>query len=105
MASLDALKKEKPEIVEAFLNMVKSIRENVVFDEKTGQLHVISILTALQAYDGVAVHTKAALLAGATRDEVVSSIACCLSTCGVGPTMKAMESAATVLNEFEKGEE
>lgn len=103
MATIEALKKEKPDIANAFLNMVQTIRKNVAFDEKNGQLHVISILTALEAFDGVGVHTAMALEAGATRDEIVSSVACCLPTCGIGPTMKAMESAIAALNNLEKG--
>ncbi len=101
MATIEAMKTEKPEVAQAFLDMVKAVRANVAFDEKTGQLHVISILTALQAFDGVAFHTRVAVKEGATRDEVVSSIICCLATCGIGPTMKAMESAVNVLNELD----
>lgn len=104
MATIDALKNEKPEIADAFLVMVQAIRKSVAFDEKNGQLHVISILTALEAFDGVGVHTAMALKAGATRDEVVSSIVCCLPTCGIGPTMKAMESAVAALDRFAKGD-
>lgn len=101
MATIEAMKKEKPEVAQAFLDMVKAIRANVCFDEKTGQLHVISILTALHAYDGVAFHTRVAVKEGATRDEVTSSIICCLGTCGIGPTMKSMEAAVKVLDELE----
>lgn len=102
MASIERIRREKPEVAEAFLNMVNTIRTNIVFDEKTIQLHSISILTALKAFDGVGVHTESAIKAGAKKEEIVAAILLCLPTCGIGPAIKAIDVAMKAIDTIQQ---
>lgn len=97
MATMKEMKSEYPKVSENFLNMVTSIKNDIVFDEKTLQLHCLSILTAIKALEGIEVHTKMALDAGASKGEITSAIICCLPTCGIGSVMSSMEAAFKIL--------
>jgi AhpD family alkylhydroperoxidase len=60
-----------PEQFAAFVNFVKSIKENTVLDPKTIELIQVAIGIKAQSAPCIFYHTKAALGAGATKEELL----------------------------------
>ncbi|MDQ2873619.1 MAG: carboxymuconolactone decarboxylase family protein [Actinomycetota bacterium] len=91
------LKQNYPDLYTGYSQMIKGLRADLAFDEKTLQLHTLSVLTARQLTRGVGIHVRYAREAGATDEEILSSIAVCFATCGIGPTVEALEAVLPAL--------
>jgi alkylhydroperoxidase/carboxymuconolactone decarboxylase family protein YurZ len=94
---LSWLKQNYPDLYGGYSQMIKGLRTDVAFDEKTLQLHTLSILTARQLTRGVGIHVRYAREAGATDEEILSAITVCFATCGIGPTVEAIEAVLPAL--------
>jgi alkylhydroperoxidase/carboxymuconolactone decarboxylase family protein YurZ len=97
------LKDNQPSLYAGYTQMIKGLRADLAFDEKTIQLHTLSVLTARQLDRGVGIHVKYARDAGATDAEILSAIIVCFATCGIGPTVEALAAALPALAGGEDG--
>lgn len=93
------IKQNQTDVYSGYAQMIKGLRANLAFDEKAIQLHTLSVLTARQLTRGVGIHVQYARNAGATDEEILSAIMVCFATCGIGPTVEALESALPALAE------
>ena len=91
-----------PEIFEAFKDMGTLVRESGPLDEKTQNLVKLGIAVGCNSKGGVRSHTRKALEAGATAEEINHTIVLSLSTIGFPNMIAAVSWAGEVI---EKGGE
>ena len=80
------LRKEMPETASAFAGLAKSAIAPGVLDSKTKELIALAIGITARCDGCLAFHTKAAKKHGATREEIIETIAVALYM-GGGPSM------------------
>lgn len=95
---LNWIKENRQELYAGYSKMISGLRSDLAFSEKELQLHTLSVLTARQLSRGVGIHVQYAKAAGATEDEILSAIVVCFATCGIGPTVEALEQALPALD-------
>ncbi len=72
--------KERPEVVEAFRELMKSINKNNVLNKKTMELISVGIYSAIRETGALRHHISEALKAGATKEEVEAAALLVFST-------------------------
>jgi AhpD family alkylhydroperoxidase len=77
---------EAPKHAEAWAAAVQGLDTASALDKKTEELAYLAVLAALRLESGVPFHTAAAKKAGATRDEIISTILVGLPAAGLGVT-------------------
>ena len=93
-------RREAPRFAEAFQAGTKALEQASALDLKTRQLAYIAVLAALGLEGGLRVHVREAKAAGASREEVVSTVLVGLPAAGirvmhaVGPALAAYDSSA-----------
>lgn len=92
-----------PEVMDALETLGKSVRSAGPLDEKTSHLIQLAAAAANQSEGAVHSHTKRALKAGATREEIYHCLMLLISTCGFPQAMAAMSWGRDIL-EGECGE-
>lgn len=95
--AIDILKKEAPEVLEAYFNMIKALEKRCPLDNKVKELVLIGILTAKQSVDGLPTHIQRAKENGATDSEILTVIISALPSCGMGTVLKGLEAAKNIL--------
>ena len=70
----EVLKKYCPKQFAAFVNFIKSIKKDTVLDARTMELIEVAIAIKAQSIPCIIYHTKAALEAGATKEELYSIV-------------------------------
>jgi alkylhydroperoxidase/carboxymuconolactone decarboxylase family protein YurZ len=66
--------REKPEVIQAWLNTDKVISQHSALEPKTAELAYLAVLAALGLERGIAFHAGEAMRLGASRDEVISAV-------------------------------
>jgi alkylhydroperoxidase/carboxymuconolactone decarboxylase family protein YurZ len=94
------LKENQPALYAGYAQMISGLRSDLAFSEKELQLHTLSVLTARQLTRGVGIHVKYAKAAGAADEEVLSAVVVCFATCGIGPTVEALEEVIPALRAY-----
>jgi len=93
-------RREAPRFAEAFQAGSKALEEASALDPKTRQLAYLAVLAALGLEGGLRVHVKEAKTAGATREEVLSTLLVGLPAAGIrvmhaiGPALAAYDAPA-----------
>lgn len=95
--------KRYPEVMKSLEELGKSIRTAGPLDEKTGHLIQLAAAAAAQSEGAVHSHTRRALKAGATREEIYHCLILLISTGGFPKAMAAMSWCRDIL-EGECGE-
>lgn len=85
-ARMAKLRKEMPETATAFGNLAKSAITQGTLDSKTKELIALAIGITARCDGCLAFHTKAAKKYGASREEIIETIAVALYM-GGGPSM------------------
>jgi len=80
------MRKEDPETTEAFLTMLRSARREGTLSAKTKELCCLAIALFARCESCIVLHTKSALEAGATRQELIEICSVALMM-GGSPTM------------------
>ena len=65
---------EAPEQAQAWGALVQSLGQASALDAKTGALAYLAVLAVLERPSGIPFHVRAAKVAGATREEVISAV-------------------------------
>ncbi len=87
-----------PEVLEAHQKLGTSIREAGPLDEKTLQLIQLAAAGATQSEGAVHSHTRRAIQAGATEDEIYHTLLVLMSTIGFPKVTAAISWARDILN-------
>lgn len=69
-------------------------------EPKTRELVFLGIQTALGLDNSVRTHTERALLAGASRDEIISAMMVSVANAGVGGVIKCLPVAVEIINRW-----
>lgn len=92
-----------PDVMEAVENLGKTLRGAGPLDEKTGHLIQLAAAAAVKSEGAVHSHTRRAVKAGATREEICHTLLLLISTIGFPQAMAAISWCKDVL-EGEGGE-
>ncbi len=93
------LQERFPDVLEAVGQLGRSIREAGPLDEKQSQLIQLAAAAALKAEGSVHSHTKRALKAGASPDEVRHALILLISTIGYPNVAAALSWADDILDD------
>ncbi len=87
-----------PEILDAHQNLGATIRRSGPLDEKSLQLIQLAAAGAIQSEGAVHSHTRRALDAGATADEIYHTLLSLISTIGFPRVTASISWARDILN-------
>lgn len=90
MSSFEILEKEAPGVFDAFGNLIRSFQELPGLDRKTKELIRTACLAMQGNADGVHFHAVMARQAGATRQEVISTVVMTLSEAGLSRVLAVL---------------
>ena len=101
-SSLEYLNKNYPEEMKAFGTFLKEVEEKGALDTKTKELISIALSVVSQCKWCIAFHTKEALEAGATKEEILE--ACFVAAfMGGGPAMMFVQLVVKAIENYQKG--
>ena len=92
-------KDKHPEFIKALEHLGETVRKQGPLDEKTAHLIQLAAAAAIRSEGSVHSHTRRAIKAGATKDEVYHAILLLTSTIGFPTTSAAMSWASDVIEE------
>ncbi len=95
--SMDIIKKEAPEVVDAYFNLIKTLERRCPLEPKVKELVLIGILTAKQSAEGLPIHIERALQHGATKSEILTVIISALPSCGMGTVLNGLKIAKEIM--------
>jgi len=93
------LRGDVPEAMQAFSGLARAALEPKALDVKTKELMAIAIGIAVRCDGCIGFHVKAALAAGATREEIAETIGLAIYM-GAGPSMIYGAETLRALNEL-----
>jgi alkylhydroperoxidase/carboxymuconolactone decarboxylase family protein YurZ len=95
--SMDIFKKEAPEVVDAYFNLIKTLERRCPLESKVKELVLIGILTAKQSPEGLPIHIERARQNGATESEILTVIISALPSCGMGTVLNSLKIAKEIM--------
>lgn len=99
-ADIRNLRVGSPEVMKAFSSMALAATAPKALDAKTKELIALAIGVAARCDDCIAFHAKAAVDRGATRDEIMETLAMAIYM-GAGPSVMYASHALAAFNQFE----
>jgi len=96
------IRKQFPDVISAVENLGTTIRTAGPLDEKTSQLIQLAAAAAGQSEGSVQSHTRRALQAGASPEEISHTLLLLISTIGFPQSMAALSWAQEVLKKKSK---
>ena len=96
------ISKKFPEVINAVENLGTTLRTAGPLDEKTSHLIQLAAAAAGQSEGSVCSHTRRALQAGASPEEISHALLLLVSTIGFPQTMAAMSWSQEVLEKKSK---
>lgn len=97
------MSKQYPEVMDALQNLGATVRKSGPLDEKTGHLIQLAAAATAKSEGSVHSHTRRAIKAGATREEIYHALILLISTIGFPQVMAAISWCRDIL-EGEGGE-
>ncbi len=97
------MNKQYPEIFTSLENLGTTLRKAGPLDEKTSHLIQLAAAAAGHSEGSVCSHTRRAMQAGATPEEITHTLLLLVSTIGFPQTMAAMSWAEQVMEKKPKG--
>ena len=98
-SKLKNLRGGAPDVMKAFASMAQSALAPKALDVKTKELIALAIGVAVRCDDCIAFHVKAALEAGATRDEITETLGMAIYM-GAGPSAMYASHALDAFTQF-----
>ena len=95
-AAFRAFSEETPDHADAWMTLIRSLRDASALDPKTSELAYLAVLAALERTSGIPFHVHAALSQGASRDEILSALLVGLPAAGHAVT-SSLPAALSVL--------
>ncbi len=99
-AQLKNLRGGAAEVMKAFSGIAQAALAPKALDTKTKELIALAISVAIRCDDCVAFHAKAAVDRGASRDEILETLAMAIYM-GAGPSVMYASHALAAFSEFE----
>ena len=96
---LKAVRSGTPEVMKAFSAMAQAALAPKALDTKTKELIALAIGVAVRCDDCIAFHTKAAVAAGATDEEIWETLGTAIYM-GAGPSVMYASHALGAFNQF-----
>ena len=96
---LGKMTKESPDLTSGFLKMHHTISENKALSGKQKELMALGIAIVLRCEGCIACHTKGAVDAGATKEEILETIEVAI-VMGGGPSVVYSEKAYQAMTEL-----
>lgn len=96
------LREALPRTMQAFSGLARSASEPAALDARTKELVAIGIAIAIRCEGCIGFHVKAALRAGATREEVAETIGMAIYM-GAGPSMVYGAETLRAFDELNQG--
>ena len=97
------LAKELPEVMKAFYGLSRSSSTPGVLDTKSKELIALAIGVATHCDGCIAFHTRAALQAGASREEIVETLGVTIMM-GGGPSLMYASHVMEAIEEFQQAD-
>jgi alkylhydroperoxidase/carboxymuconolactone decarboxylase family protein YurZ len=94
---LDLLGRERPEVVQAYLGLLRELGSSL--EPKTKQLILICLQTTQGSGRALRRHVPRAIAAGATREECLDAISLALPVAGLTRVTEAVAAVADLLEE------
>ena len=91
-----------PDVAAAFSDLAAAATQPGVLDTKTKELIAVGIGIAKQCEDCIGFHVKAAMMAGATREEIAETVGMCIYM-GGGPSLMYGAKAMAAFDEYSAG--
>lgn len=101
-AGMKPLRDGAPDVMAGFSAMAKAATANGALDTKTKELIALAIGVAVRCNPCIAFHAKAAVRAGASRDEVMETLAMAVYM-GAGPSVMYATQALEAVETFSGG--
>lgn len=98
---MPALASGQPDVMKGFSELHKAAVTAGALDQKTKELIALAIAVSARCDGCIAFHTRDALQAGATADEVMDALGVAILM-GGGPAMVYATHAAQALSEFQR---
>lgn len=95
------MSRQYPEVIDALEKLGSTVREVGPLDNKTSQLVQLAAAAAMRSEGSVHSHTKRAIKAGATREEIYHALLLLISTIGFPQAMAAISWCRDVLESGE----
>lgn len=99
VANTGELRKDCPDVMEAFTQLHRAAFKDDVLSKKTKELIAIGISISIRCKDCIDAHIKAAIRFGATREEISEAIGVAILMSG-GPGTSYASFATEAMNEF-----
>lgn len=97
--------KEAPEVAQGFFDLAKSVKQYSSLDLRTEELIIVGIFAAHRGLRGIDTHIGRAMEAGATKEEIISSILLALPIVGITDTNLALDKAMECIESYSKQQE
>ncbi len=98
-AAIKEVRLGSPEVMKAFSGMAQAATKGGALDTRTKELIALAIAVAIRCDGCVAFHAKAAVQAGASRDEVMETMGMALYM-GAGPSLMYAAQAVEAYDQF-----
>jgi AhpD family alkylhydroperoxidase len=99
-AQLKNLRAGSPEVMKAFSAIAQAALAPKALDTKTKELIALGISVAIRCDDCIGFHVKAALQQGASREEILETLATAIYL-GAGPSVMYANHALEAVSQFE----
>ena len=76
-----------PELAEAYDALGKAVHENGPLDQRTRELVKLGLAIGARQEGSIRSHTRRAIAAGASRDDLLQVVGLAVTTVGFGPTV------------------
>jgi len=100
-ATIDALRKDKPDVMQGFSSMARAAMRDGVLDRKTKELIALSIGVDTHCKGCIGFHIQSLVKLGTTRAEIEDALGVAIYM-GGGPSLMYAAEALQAFDEFEK---
>jgi AhpD family alkylhydroperoxidase len=99
--NIGQLGRETGDFMQAFRNFVGKVHDNGVLDTKTTELIIVALAIGRQCENCLQYHVRAALSAGASREEILAAVQCAILM-GGGPALMEGQAVIDILDQLEQ---
>ncbi|BBB93449.1 MAG TPA: carboxymuconolactone decarboxylase family protein [Methylomusa anaerophila] len=86
----------------AFMSLAREIESCGPLSKKEQELILLGTVVMDRSEHGIALHAEKAYRAGATRNEILHAIVCCLPVAGLAKVNEALEAGLAAVDQLEK---
>lgn len=95
---MKVLIEKRERVFNTLLELFKSIESYDCLTKREQELILIAAITTNRSREGLFIHAQNALDAGATQDEIIQAITCCLPIAGIAAINEALDAVMALFN-------